>query len=168
MTDTQADATQTMPQLPIDPPMLQPEQPLYQQIPPILAAIDWLLANPSVPLSMRKQFYVLWELAVFGNYSEMDIKRLLLKFKEWCILLKWYIPDVEWDKKREFEGDTQNEKPLEMDLNILLNTLEQLYYIQLTRGKEGFTVKEMNTRRDISKMDVPLEEKKGRFKISIF
>ena len=118
----------------------------YKDVEEKQALLDWLVANPSVPLSLRRQFHALWEIVPFGNYTEKDIQRLLIKFREWCILFLWYIPDDEWDRIRRFESDDAT-GDIEMDTSLLLNTLEQLFYIQLTRGREGFTVKEINTSR---------------------
>jgi len=137
------------------------QQPLYLPQPPLLQVLDWLLSSPSIPLDLRKQFYVLWENVVFGNYSEKDIKFLMSKFREWCILLTWYIPEQKWGNILVFH-DEDGREPLKIDLNILLNSLEQLYYINLTRGKEGFTVKELTTLRNISKIE---EEGGGKKKV---
>lgn len=121
----------------------------YRVPTPLLSAIDWLLSTPSIPLAMRQQFYVLWESVVFGNYERRDILLLMSKFREWCILIKWFIPEQNWGNIYEFKGDTGKEKVARMDLNILLNTLYQLYFVNLTRGKDGFTTKELTTTRSI-------------------
>jgi|GEM_PF-3068470 len=152
------------------PPQVQPVQPIQPQYPPpqtttpLISALDWLLDNPSIPLELKRQFYVMWEIVVFGNYTEKDIKFLLSKFREWCILIKWYIPEQDWNKKKTFI-DEQGKEILEVDLNILLNILEQVYYIQLTRGREGFTIKEMTTMRTYQKYAEELEKeiKKSRW-----
>lgn len=128
-------------------PMQDSAIPSYIQKTPLMQSMDWLLSNPSVPLSLRKQFFVLWENVVFGNYDDKDRKFLMSKFREWCILLIMYIPEQKWGNIQEF-ADDENIEPLKFDLNLLINQLEQLYYIQLTRGKEGFTVKEMTTIRN--------------------
>jgi len=142
---------------------MQPQQkPQYTMQPPLIQALDWLLSNPSIPLNLRTQFYMMWENVVFGNYDLKDRLFLMSKFREWCILLKWYIPEQEWGNMKEFEADSPGIGSLRMDLNCLLNMLEQLYYIQLTRGKEGFTVKELTTMRNILKAEEEkIAEKKG-------
>jgi len=137
------------------------QQPTYRLSPPLMEALQWLLANPSIPLSLRKQFFVLWENVVFGNYSERDIKFLMSKFREWCILVKWYIPEQQWGNILEYHDD-DGSSVIRVDLNILLNTLEQLYFIQLTRGKGGFTLKELNTMRGIIRSEEKEEEAKKR------
>lgn len=123
-------------------------QPLVQSnIPaPIVQMLDSLLNSPSIPLDFRKQFYVLWETVIFGNYSEKDIKYLMSKFREWCLLMLWYIPEQEWGGILDYK-DTEIDAPFRVDYNLLFNTLEQLYFINLTRGKNGFTLKEINTSR---------------------
>lgn len=126
---------------------------------PLMQALDWLLASPSIPLSLRKQFYVLWESVIFGNYNERDMKFLMSKFREWCLLLLWYIPEHKWGNILVFQ-DAGDPIKIEFDLNLLLNTLEQIYYINLTRGKDGFTVKEMTTQRIIGKSEA--EEAKSK------
>jgi hypothetical protein len=143
--------------------MMQPQQgkPQYILQAPLMQAIDWLLSNPSIPLSMRTQFYILWENVIFGNYDVRDRLFLMSKFREWCILLKWFIPEQQWGNLREFQGDTSGSDVLRTELNVLLNMLEQLYYIQLTRGKDGFTVKELTTMRSILRGE---EEKTGQKK----
>jgi hypothetical protein len=108
--------------------------------------LKWLLENPSIPLSFRKQFYCLWELVPFGNYEERDILYLMSKFREWCILNLWFIPEQRWGNLSIFR-DIDSEEEIRVDLNLLLNQLEQLYFINLTRGKGGFLTKELNTSR---------------------
>lgn len=137
----------------------------YQQTAPLLQALDWLLSNPSIPLSFRNQFYVLWENAVFGNFGDRDVQFLMSKFREWKILLLWYIPEQRWGNIHEFK-DENGQVSIRMDLNMLLNTLESLYYIQLTRGKEGFTVKELTTFRSVGTIrSETSEQKKGGIRL---
>jgi len=132
---------------PIQDQYAQQPQPQFQGQTPLLNAIDWLLSSPSIPIALRKQFYALWENVIFGNYSENDIKYLMSKFREWAIMLKWYIPEQRWGNILSYR-DVGDESPIiESDLNMLLNNLEQLFYINLTRGKGGFTVKELTTIR---------------------
>ena len=139
----------------------QPQSPQYQSQPPLINMIDWLLELPSVPLSLKNQFFMLWELPVFSNLDAMDIQRLLLKFKEWTILYKWYVPDRRWCNKKSFSDPTNPEaEKLDMDLNMLFNLLYQAYYMQLTRGKSGFTVREMTSTRQIIKSENEEEKKK--------
>jgi hypothetical protein len=137
----------------------EPQQPIQQQ-PLIYAptsptstalpqAISYLLDNPSIPLTMRKQFFVLWENVIFGNYTERDIAFLMSKFREWCILTLWYIPEQRWGNILSYQDGDDKTSNITVDLNLLLNMLGQLYYINLTRGREGFTVKEMGTTRSI-------------------
>lgn len=139
----------------------QPQQ-KYAPTPPLLNALEWLLNNPSIPLSLRKQFFVLWEIVPFGNYDEMDIKRLLLKFREYCIFMTWYMPDHKWGKTLDFKADTESEENIQTDLNMLFNMLYELYYVQLTRGKQGFTVKEMTTLRSINRFGAEEEQDKKK------
>ncbi len=147
-------------------PAQQQQMPQFQTTPPLLNMIDWLLELPSVPLSLKNQFFMLWELPVFSNLDAMDIQRLLLKFKEWTILFKWYIPDRCWCNVQSFSDtvkvNSQSSKTvkLEMDLNMLFNLLYQAYYMQLTRGKNGFTVREMTSVRQIIKGENEEEKKK--------
>ena len=83
------------------------------------------------------------------------------KFREWCLLMLWYIPEQKWGNLLVYhEGEDDTER-LELDLNLLLNTLEQLYYINLTRGKGGFTVRELNTSRAISRTEPQEVAKRG-------
>ncbi len=158
---------------------------MYAQQTPLLQAVDWLLANPSIPLDFRKQFYVLWEIAVFGNFDEMDIKILRLKFKEWCILMKWHVPDHQWGNTISFENTDQKVSTINpdgtvseqnnaggssnmvLDYNLLFNMLEQMYIVQLSRGKDGFTVKEMTSSRSIVRGEGSLEPQKKKG-ISLF
>jgi hypothetical protein len=116
------------------------------------------LNSPSIPISMRQQFFVLWENVMFGNFLEKDMLFLMSKFREWCILLEWYIPEQRWGNILVYSTDLDDSQ-LKMDLNLLLNMLEQLYFIQLTRGRGGFTVKELNTARSITS-NVALETPK--------
>lgn len=146
----------------------QPQVPQYQTTPPLMNMIDWLLELPSVPLSLKNQFFMLWELPVFSNLDVMDIQRLLLKFKEWTILFKWYVPDRRWCNTQSFsdtekidsDSDINRTVKLDMDLNMLFNLLYQAYYMQLTRGKNGFTVREMTSVRQIIKGENEEEKKK--------
>ena len=112
-----------------------------------------------MPLSLKNHFFMLWELPVFSNLDAMDIQRLLLKFKEWTILFKWYIPDRRWCNTQSFSDSEKTEK-LDMDLNMLFNLLYQAYYMQLSRGKNGFTVREMTSTRQIIKGENEEEKKK--------
>lgn len=121
-----------------------------------------------MPLSLKNQYFMLWELPVFSNLDAMDIQRLLLKFKEWTILFKWYVPDRRWCNTQSFSDsfDSKNSKnskkeiTLDMDMNMLFNMLYQVYYMQLTRGKSGFTVREMTSTRQIIKGESEEEKKK--------
>lgn len=145
----------------------QPQMPSYQQpMTALFNAIDYLLNSPSIPLTMRRQFFMLWENVIFGNYNQIDIKYLMSKFREWCILLKWYIPEQRWGNVMVYQDVNDVDSKMEMDLNILLNTLTHLYFINLTRGKEGFTVKEMTTMRSIMKTGE--EETKKRRSLRLF
>ena len=133
----------------------------FMQQTPLLEAVDWLLTSPSIPLTMRKQFYALWESVIFGNYEDKDIKLLYSKFREWCILFKWYIPEQKWGNILSYI-DADIDEVFETDLNLLLNMLEQLYYINLTRGREGFTVKELTTFRSIQRSSYEEDIKKKK------
>lgn len=156
-------------------PMMPGMQPTYSAPSQIDGAIEWLLNNPSIPLSMRQQFFPLWEIVSFGNYKEKDMTRLMLKFKEWTILVRWYLPDKEWGINIVFKSDANLEADaggtdkvldnIQMDWNLLFNTLEHMYYIQLTRGRDGFTVKELNPGRQTTTIKEPVEKKKSIFRI---
>jgi len=147
---------QTNPQL-----NYMPQQhPQYNPQTQLLQAVDWLISNPTIPLALKKQFFVMWENIVFGNYEQRDILFLMSKFREWSILVKWYIPEQQWGNVHSFESDEEDGLNLEMDLSTLLNMLEQLYFIQLTRGKEGFTTKELTTYRNIIKGESEQQKKK--------
>jgi len=105
--------------------------------------IDWFLSLPSVPLSLRQQFLAFWEMLPLGNYDKTDIERLRLKFRGLLLDILMTIPDEEWNTILNFEAQAEGEKEIEMDLNSLFNMLEIVFYIQLTRGKSGFTAKLM-------------------------
>lgn len=92
-------------------------------------------------------FFVLWEDAKLGNYEGDDIQLLMYMFDEWAMLLKWYIPEQRWGNILIYRDTPDDPVELEMDLSILISTLRQMYYINLTKGREGFMVKEMNTQR---------------------
>lgn len=122
--------------------------------------VDYVLSSPSIPSEMRVQFHALWEMPILGNFDKIDIDRLMLKFKEWCILLLMHTPDNRWGNTvvyRDMTGAQLNTKTgeivggneLRMDMNLLMNLLEQAYYINLTRGKGGFTLKELATMRSV-------------------
>lgn len=106
---------------------------------------------------------MLWENVTFGNYDDKDILRLRSKFREWCILLMWFIPEQQWGNIQRFVSDDGGSQ-LRMDLNLLLNSLDQMYYIQLTRGKDGFTVRELNTLRTKNTIATE-EEKEGKKRV---
>ena len=108
---------------------------------------------------MRRQFFMLWENVVFGNYEEMDIKYLMSKFREWTILLQWYIPEQKWGNVLVYQDAGDENSKMEIDLNLLTNMLTQLYFINLTRGKDGFTVKEMTTSRSFANLGSPSDGK---------
>lgn len=153
--------------------------PQYQTQTPLVQMSDWLLSNPTIPLNFKKEFYVLWEIAVFGNYSELDIKRLMLDFEEWTIFKKWSTPDHQWGNLLEYQSvdnvsvDADNtvkelmSKDIVLDMNLLFNILRQLYFIQLSRGKNGFTLKEINSVRSIFN-NASEEEPTKKKKISLF
>ena len=128
-----------------------PEQ-IYQQDTQLFDITKHLLADLSIPLSLRNQFYIFWSNVIFGNYQNRDIAFLMLKFKEWKIFFLWYIPDIKWNNVLEYAGDSTmegNDPDISMDLNMLLNSLEQIYFINLTRGRGGFTVKWLQTKRNM-------------------
>ena len=140
-----------------------PEQ-IYQQDTQLFDITKHLLADLSIPLSLRNQFYIFWSNVIFGNYQNRDIAYLMLKFKEWKIFFLWYVPDIKWNNIMSFAGDITEEgteENLSMDLNMLLNSLEQIYFINLTRGRGGFTVKWMQTKRNmLTSGQSPDEDKK--------
>jgi hypothetical protein len=119
---------------------------LYQMPTQMRNAIDWLLENPSIPLAMRQSFIFLWEVVPFGNYGETDIAYLMSKFREWRENVIWITNEYDQGNPQEFPGDDGG-PGRSINFNVLFNELEQLYFINLTRGKEGFTVREMNTAR---------------------
>lgn len=123
-----------------------------------LGALEWLMETPSIPLQLRQQFFALWEMVVFGNYSEHDIARLQSYFREYLILIQWYIPEQEWGNTIDYENGN-SEIGMSLDLTLLISMLYQTYYIQLTRGKGGFTLKEINTAREVLKKET--EKTKG-------
>lgn len=143
-------------------------QSLYPTSTPLMQALDWMLASPSIPLILRKQYFMLWENVVFGNYDIRDIKFLMSKFREWTILLCWYIPEQKWGNILVYEDLDETATTLELDLNLLLNMLQQLYYIQLTRGKEGFTVREMNTMRTFSRGEIITDRQSSQQGLRLF
>lgn len=149
-------------------PTVQAKAPQYQNTPPLLQMVDYILTSSSVPSQLRVQFYALWDLPILGNFDAMDRSRLMLKFKEWSILLLMHIPDHEWGNLKVYKDmdgaqlDTETGKmmggnELSMDLNLLLNLLEQAYYINLTRGKDGFTLKELATMRSVFRSETTQE-----------
>jgi hypothetical protein len=131
------------------------------QVPQNLSmALDAILNSPSIPFALRQQFFMLWENVIFGNFTDRDILFLMSKFREWTILLEWYIPEQHWGNLQVYSTE-MDEVQLKMDLNLLLNMLEQLYFIQLTRGRGGFTVKEMNTARQVFQAPAEPAKKSG-------
>jgi hypothetical protein len=108
----------------------------------------------------------MWENVVFGNYDAFDILLLESKFREWCILLKWYIPDQQWGNSLVFE-DVQGSriKEMKLDLSMLITMLQMEFHINLTRGKGGFTVKEMTTTRLFSRQESTEQEKKKGWRL---
>ena len=142
---------QVIPQ--VQAPTYQPYPLPYQTQPPLAEAIKYILESPSIPLVMRRQFFTLWENVIFGNYTDRDILLLMSKFREWCIMLKWFIPEQRWGNVMVYEDEGDINSRITLDLNMLINELIQLYYINLTRGRDGFTVRELNTIRSFSKTD---------------
>jgi hypothetical protein len=153
----------TLPQFPT-----LPTQPMYQQPTALMQSLDWLVSSPSIPLVMRRQFFMLWENVIFGNYEKIDIMYLMSKFREWCLMLLWYVPEQKWGNILQYQDAGDDNSKMEMDLNLLLNMLTQLYFINLTRGKDGFTVKEMTTSRTFSHFGVPTEEKSNKKVLRLF
>ena len=125
-------------------PSLSLQQPLsYVPTQPSPDIIDWFLSLPSVPLSLRQEFLAFWEMLPLGNYDKTDIERLRLKFRGLLLDILMTIPDEEWNTILNFEAQAEGEKEIKMDLNSLFSMLEIVFYIQLTRGKSGFTAKLM-------------------------
>jgi len=140
-----------------------PSKTTLQPAPPVSPPdiIQWFLSFPSVPLNLRKQFMAFWEMLPLGNYDERDIRKLEVKFNGWILDFLMSIPDVEWNSVFRFRGQGIGEADLEMDLNTLFSTLRIIFYIQLTRGKGGFTARLMGGH--------PLkEEKEKKKKWSLF
>ena len=103
--------------------------------------IDYFLTLPSVPLSLRKRFLSFWEMVPLGNYDKDDIRKLEVTFNGLLLDMLMSIPDEEWNTVFKFKAKAANEQEMEMDLNSLFSTLKIAFYIQLTRGKKGFTAK---------------------------
>jgi hypothetical protein len=141
-------------------------QPIYTGQSNLIQALDYFLAAPSIPLALKQEFHVMWENVVFGNYDAFDILLLESKFREWCILLKWYIPDQQWGNSLVFE-DVQGSriKEMKLDLSMLITMLQMEFHINLTRGKGGFTVKEMTTTRLFSRQESTEQEKKKGWRL---
>lgn len=145
----------------------QPAQ--YVSKPPLMDIMGWLLNLPSIPLSLKDQFFMLWELAPFSNLNEnKDIPLLMAEFDIWCDYFMWSIPDIYWGNVLEFARDNNtnanialDEKPISMDINMLLSMLRQAYYMQLSRAKDGFTVKEAGTIRQKVEAGTTQPKKKG-------
>lgn len=138
---------------------------LYQQNQEQFSVIQQIFVDFSIPLSLRSKFYTFWNNIILGNYTERDINWLMLKFDEWRVQFLWYIPDTYWNNAQDFEGDSTDRgdtADLSIDLNMLLNSLQQLFFINLTRGREGFTMKWLNTSRGI--IEAPTDQpKKARW-----
>lgn len=125
---------------------------LYQQNQEQFDIIQQVFVDFSIPLSLRSKFYTFWNNIILGNYNERDINWLMLKFAEWRIQFLWYIPDTYWNNAQDFKGDPTDKgdtPDISLDLNMLLNSLEQLFFINLTRGRDGFTMKWLRTGRGI-------------------
>jgi len=117
---------------------------------PIQDKMDLLFQSPSIPPSLRNQYYAFWEDIKTGNYKDSDIAYLMAKFKQWCALLMWYIPEQRWGNIilfADFGEEGLEPINLEMDINQLINILEQFFFMNLTKGREGFFTKELNTIR---------------------
>ena len=144
--------TQPQPQAPITNTERIAENLLYQQNPEQFDIIQQIFVDFSIPLSLRSQFYTFWNNIILGNYTERDIGWLMLKFDEWKIQFLWYIPDTFWNNSQDFEGDSTEQgesEGISIDLNMLLNSLSQLFFINLTRGRDGFTMKWLRSSRGI-------------------
>lgn len=152
---------------PIPIPQKTQAQPVYRQPTALLTAMNYLLDSPSIPLSMRRQFFMLWENVIFGNYSEKDVLYLMSKFREWCIMLQWFIPEQKWGNIITY-FDEGSPIQIKLDLNMLINQLNQLYFINLTRGKDGFTVKEMTTMRSFIRSDSGEAPSKSKKQLRLF
>lgn len=136
---------------------------MYKQNQESFDLIHQVFTDFSIPLDLRQQFYVFWNNIILGNYTPRDIEWLMLKFNEWRIHFLWYIPDVKWNNAQVFDGDSTAEgdsKEISIDLNMLLNSLEQLFFINLTRGRDGFTMKWLHSTRGI--VEVPGNDPKKR------
>ena len=138
-------------------------QPLYITQPPLTQIIDWVLANPSIPLELRTRFHTFWEIVPLANLTERDIKYQMSKLREWILDLFWHIPEQKWGNKIQLKDDKGN-VIWEGDLNLLATMLIQTYHIQLTRGKEGLTLRELNTIRSISSVRSLFEEERKKIR----
>lgn len=139
---------------------------LYQQDKESFDLVNQIFTDFSIPLDLRQQFYVFWNNIILGNYTVRDIEWLMLKFNEWRIHLLWYIPDTKWNNAQVFKGDsteTGDGANITIDLNMLLNSLEQLFFINLTRGRDGFTMKWLNSKRGIVETPDMAKQKRPRW-----
>lgn len=111
-------------------------------------AVEWILSSPSIPLDMKQEFWVLWENGPLSNFHGNDIPVLMAKFEEWSIMLLWSIPEPEWGEIKRYRDTPDGEREtITMDLNRLINSLWSLYFMNLSRGREGFTLKELRGSR---------------------
>lgn len=122
----------------------------YGSEPIQMSPLQVLVNSPSIPLELKKKFFVLWEESKLGNYEGDDMELLMYMFDEWAMLLRWNIPEQRWGNITVYKDTPHDPVKIPMDLTLLISTLRQIYYINLTKGREGFMVKEMNTQRAFS------------------
>lgn len=165
----EAENMQMSPMLAMAPqqPQAQPRN-NYQLNTPLVQIVDYLLTTPSVPEELRREFFVFWEMTVLGNFDQHDIDSLYLKFRGWCNHLLMTTPDCEWSNRLVFKDRSGSAAVLQelpdgsvievassgneicMDLSMLIDQLDIAFSVQLTRGKDGFTTKELTTVRNRS------------------
>jgi len=97
-----------------------------------------------------------------ANLNDRDIAYQMSKLREWLIDLQWSIPEQRWGIKMEIR-DEKGRVVWIGDFNLLKTTLEQMFYLQLTRAKGGMTLKELNTSRFVSSIRGEQEAKKPRW-----
>jgi len=110
------------------------------------ALLYYLLSHPSVNEELKKSFLVFWEMLPLGNYTERDIAILRNEFEQYIILMLMEIPDDEWGASFKVAGE-------EFTLSHMIELLRICFYVQLTRGRLGFTMKEMGTVRAVRKVE---------------
>lgn len=112
--------------------------------------IQWLLTSPTIPFTMRKEFFMLWENISTANLNETEIVMLMFDFREWAINYIMSMPEDEHGNRMDYRDDPNGHVMLRTDLVRLLVMLRSLLRVQLSKGRDGFTVKMMRTSHNIS------------------